>query len=113
MTATVTDPDGEVTNVIYQWTSGPTKDTADVEDIDGATSATYTPTAGDPADEDDTGDIGNFLRVEVFYNDPQGPDDTDTANEDRGSARGGGRIEECRARAARDERRPRVHREGR
>ena len=79
LTATVTDPDGEVTNVIYQWTSGPTKDNAEVEDIDGATSATYTPTAGDPADEDDTGDIGNFLRVKVFYNDPQGPDDTDTA----------------------------------
>ena len=25
LTATVTDPDGEVTNVIYQWTSGPTE----------------------------------------------------------------------------------------
>ena len=80
LTATVTDPDGEVTNVIYQWTSGPTEATADVEDIDDATSATYMPTAGDPADEDDTGDIGNFLRVRVFYNDPQGPDDTDTAD---------------------------------
>ena len=55
--------------------------TADAEDIDDATSATYTPTAGDPADDDDTGDIGNFLRVTVFYNDPQGPDDKDTANE--------------------------------
>ena len=80
LTATVTDPDGEVTNVIYQWTSGPTEVTADAEDIDDATSATYTPTAGDPADEDDTGDIGNFLRVKVFYNDPQGPDDADTAD---------------------------------
>ena len=80
LTATVTDPDGEVTNVIYQWTSGPTEASADVEDIDNATSATYMPTAGDPADEDDTGDIGNFLRVRVYYNDPQGPDDTDTAD---------------------------------
>ena len=80
LTATVTDPDGEVTNVIYQWTSGPTGATADVEDIDDATSATYTPTAGDPTDEDDTGDIGNFLRVKVFYNDPQGPDDKDSAD---------------------------------
>ena len=80
LTATVTDPDGEVTNVIYQWTSGPTEVSADVEDIDDATSATYMPTAGDPADEDDTGDIGNFLRVKVSYNDPQGPDDTDTAD---------------------------------
>ena len=79
LTATVTDPDGEVTNVIWLWTSGPTEATAS-EDIDDATSATYTPTAGDPADEDDTGDIGNFLRVTAHYNDPQGPDDTDTAN---------------------------------
>ena len=81
LTATVTDPDGDVTNVIWQWTSGSTKATADAEDIDDATSATYTPTAGDPADDDDTGDIGNFLRVRVFYNDPQGPDDKDTADE--------------------------------
>ena len=81
LTATVTDPDGDVTNVIWQWTSGSTKLTADAEDIDDATSATYTPTAGDPADDEDTGDIGNFLRVRVFYNDPQGPDDKDTADE--------------------------------
>ena len=80
LTATVTDPDGEVTNVIWQWTSGPTEATANGEDIVGATSATYTPTAGEPADEDDSGDIGNFLRVTAHYNDPQGPDDTDTAN---------------------------------
>ena len=81
LTATVTDPDGDVTNVIWQWTSGSTRATADAEDIDDATSATYTPTAGDPADDEDTGDIGNFLKVTVFYNDPQGPDDKDTANE--------------------------------
>ena len=80
LTATVTDPDGEVTNVIWQWTSGSTEATADGEDIRDATSATYTPTAGDPADEDDTGDIGNFLRVTAHYNDPEGPDDKDTAN---------------------------------
>ena len=81
LTATVTDPDGDVTNVIWQWTSGSTRATADAEDIDDATSATYTPTAGDPADDEDTGDIGNFLRVRVFYNDPQGLDDKDTADE--------------------------------
>ena len=100
-----------MTNVIYQWTSGPTAALRTSEDIDDATSATYTPTAGDPADKDDTGDIGNFLRVTVSYNDPQGPDDKDTADEIENQRDGGGRIEECRARAARDERRPRVHRE--
>ena len=80
LTATVTDPDGDVTNVSWQWTSGPTSANADADDIDDATSATYTPTAGDPADEDDTGDIGNYLRVTVTYNDAQGPDDKDTTD---------------------------------
>ena len=81
LTATVTDPDGEVTNVIWQWTSGPTRRTAESEEIDDATSATYTPTAGDPADKEDTGDIGNYLRVTVSYNDAQGPDDKSTTGE--------------------------------
>ena len=74
LTATVTDPDGGVTNVKWQWQSAPTR-AGSWDDIDDATSATYTPTAGDPADEDDTGDIGNYLRVAVTYNDAQMPDD--------------------------------------
>ena len=74
LTATVTDPDGGVTNVKWQWQSAPTR-AGSWDDIDDATSATYTPTAGDPADEDDTGDIGNYLRVSVTYNDAQMPDD--------------------------------------
>ena len=81
LTATVTDPDGEVTNVIWQWTSGPTRGTAESEEIDDATSATYTPTAGDPADKEDTGDIGDYLRVTVSYNDAQGPDDKSTTGD--------------------------------
>ena len=74
LTATVTDPDGGVTNVKWQWQSAPTR-AGSWDDIDDATSPTYTPTAGDPADEDDTGDIGNYLRVAVTYNDAQMPDD--------------------------------------
>ena len=74
LTATVTDPDGGVTNVRWQWQSAPTR-LGSWDDIDDATSATYTPTAGDPADKDDTGDIGNYLRVAVTYNDAQMPDD--------------------------------------
>ena len=77
--ATVTDPDGGVTNVRWQWQSAPTG-TGSWDDIDDATSATYTPTAGDPADKDDTGDIGNFLRVAVTYNDAQMPDDKSSTN---------------------------------
>ena len=74
LTAMVSDPDGGVTNVRWQWQSAPTR-AGSWDDIDDATSATYTPTAGDPADEDDTGDIGNYLRVAVTYNDAQMPDD--------------------------------------
>ena len=72
LTATVTDPDGGVTNVKWQWQSAPTR-AGSWDDIDDATSATYTPTAGDPADKDDTGDICNYLRVAVTYNDAQLP----------------------------------------
>ena len=81
LTATVTDPDGEVTDVSWQWFSGPTKASAGADEIDDATSATYTPTAGDPADEDDNGDIGNYLQVRVTYNDAQGPDDKSTTGD--------------------------------
>ena len=77
--ATVTDPDGGVTNVSWQWQSAPTR-AGSWDDIDDATSAIYTPTAGDPADEDDTGDIGNYLRVAVTYNDAQMPDDKSSTN---------------------------------
>ena len=79
LTATVSDPDGGVTNVSWQWQSAPTA-AGSWDDIDDATSATYTPTAGDPADKDDTGDIGNFLRVAVVYNDAQAPDDKSSKN---------------------------------
>ena len=79
LTATVSDPDGGETDIKWQWSSGPTAD-GGFEDIEGATSASYTPTAGDPADDEDTGDIGNYLRVTVTYNDAQGPDDTSTTD---------------------------------
>ena len=79
LTATVSDPDGGVTNVSWQWQSAPTA-AGSWDDIDDATSATYTPTAGDPDDKDDTGDIGNYLRVAVVYNDAQAPDDKSSKN---------------------------------
>ena len=80
LTAAVTDPDGDVTDVSWQWFSGPTSANAGADEIDDATSATYTPTAGDPADKDDNGDIGNYLQVRVTYNDAQGPDDRETTD---------------------------------
>ena len=80
LTATLKDPDGGETDIRWQWSSWPTRDGVFFEDIEGATSASYTPTAGDPADDEDTGDIGNYLRVTVTYNDAQGPDDTSTTD---------------------------------
>ena len=77
LTATPKDPDGGETDIGWQWASGPTAK-GGFEPIEGATSASYTPTAGDPADDEDTGDIGNYLRVTVTYNDEQGPDDAST-----------------------------------
>ena len=77
LTATLKDPDGGETDIGWQWASGPTAK-GGFEPIEGATSASYTPTAGDPADDEDTGDIGNYLRVTVTYNDEQGPDDAST-----------------------------------
>ena len=79
LTATLKDPDGGETDIRWQWSSGPTGAIGGgFEDIEGATSASYTPTAGDPADDEDSGDIGNYLRVTVTYNDEQGPDDAST-----------------------------------
>ena len=62
LTATLSDPDGGITSVIWQWQS--TDLTAPVvwEDIEEAESASYTPTAPD---------IGRFLRVQVFYFDAE------------------------------------------
>ena len=85
LTAILTDPDGDVTNVSWQWASALTDTDEDTEagfngadDIADATSATYMPTSGDPADDEDIGDIGNFLWVRVTYNDAQASDDKST-----------------------------------
>ena len=72
LTASVTDPDGAVTDVTWKWerdddrADGENND--DEEVIAGATSATYTPTSDDISDDDT--DI--FLRAIASYTDPQG-----------------------------------------
>ena len=60
--ASLTDLDGTPGNVTWQWSSGSTAG-GTFTDIAGATSASYTPVPGD---------VGNFLKAEASYNDPQG-----------------------------------------
>ena len=58
ITATVTDPDGEVTGEVWQWQRS--ADRVTWTDIDGATTEKYTPTEAD---------AGRVLRANVSYND--------------------------------------------
>ena len=62
LTAEVSDPDGSVTGVTWQWASSP--DLVNWQNIAGATSTTYTPVAQD---------MDRFLRVTVSYADGEGP----------------------------------------
>ena len=57
--ASLTDPDGSVTGLTWQWTSGDTPG-GTFNDITGATSASYTPVAGD---------LGKYLQATATYTD--------------------------------------------
>ena len=59
ITATLSDPDGSITNLMWQWSSGGT-------DIEDATSATYTPVSGN---------IGSALTAVPTYKDGAGTND--------------------------------------
>ena len=80
ITATLTDPDGGISNVDWQWQLGTSPDStadADWTDIRNATSQTYTPVA------EDVGGGSNYLRATVEYLDNVRPaDDPDTPNID-------------------------------
>ena len=62
LVALLTDLDGMVSNVTWQWSSASTGG-GTFTDIASATSASYTPV---------TGDVGNFLKAKASYDDPQG-----------------------------------------
>ena len=68
ITATLTDPDGTVSNATWQWYRG------NIE-IVGAITAPYTPVAGD---------VGSVLRATAMYDDTEGEDKT--AHEDSAHA---------------------------
>ena len=63
LTATLTDPDGDTTGVIWAWESSSNRDSDPWTPISGATSASYTPV-------DD--DLDKYLRVTASYTDPEG-----------------------------------------
>ena len=69
--AAVTDPDGGVSGLAWQWDRSPDRNTW--TPIDGATSGTYTPTADDQ---------GHHLRVTATYTDPLGGNKTTTREVD-------------------------------
>ena len=62
VTATLTDPDGGITGAVWQWASS-SDGTSNWTDITLATSRTYTVVAGD---------LGNYLRASVSYDDAAG-----------------------------------------
>ena len=66
LTASLTDIDGPVSGVTWQWSY----DSAN-SDIEDATSDTYTPTDAD---------VGETLRATAMYTDPQGPEKTESGD---------------------------------
>ena len=62
VTARLTDPDGNIRNVTWQWASSENR-TSGWTDIPGATSSTYTAEAAD---------VGSFLRATANYDDGDG-----------------------------------------
>ena len=63
LTATLTDPDGGLSNMSWQWASS-LNGSSNWATISGAASATYMPA---------TADVGNYLRATAFYTDGHGP----------------------------------------
>ena len=62
LTATLTDADGSISNIAWQWASSP-NGSSNWAPISGAASATYTPVDGD---------AGNYLRATASYSDGHG-----------------------------------------
>ena len=86
ITAKVSDPDNGITGEKWQWASADTAGGTFVN-IDGATSATFTPRAAveDDPDTDDNeamaSDEGKFLQATVMYRDKISPDNDPALNE--------------------------------
>ena len=68
LTATLTDPDGSVSGVAWQWSRSTTAADLTFDDIEDATSATYTPVAGDAVD-DEGNEARMYLKATASYTD--------------------------------------------
>ena len=66
LVATLTDPDGDITRVTWQWEISP-DGKSNWEDISATTSATFTPGSGD---------VGKYLKATASYTDSTGSDKT-------------------------------------
>lgn len=63
LTASLTDPDGSISNLTWQWQKADTANAATWSDISGATTNSYT---------SGTADVGKFLRAQASYDDGEG-----------------------------------------
>ena len=72
LTATLTDPDGDVTDLTWQWEVSDDAADGSFTLINGATSATFTP---------GTRDVEKYLRATASYTDGEGDGSTKTAKE--------------------------------
>ncbi len=70
VTATLTDPDENLSNVTWQWSRGETQ-SGTFDDISGATSNPYLPTAAD---------VGKYLKATANYTDGHGSGKTATSD---------------------------------
>ena len=73
LAADLTDPDGGVSNITWQWQFTANAQDTSFQNIGGATSKTYVPTDGDAA-------RATFLRALAMYTDAQGQDKTATSS---------------------------------
>ena len=95
ITASLMDPDGGINDMKWQWARSGTGADGSFNDIDGATSASYTPEAkveDNPAtvgiNEEYAGDEGQFLRAMVTYRDAQSIPDVESTTEVEEGRRG-------------------------
>ena len=102
LTAALSDPDGIKGSVAWQWARRETN-RGNFENIDGATSATYTPRMDDdPSTDEDESDVGYYVRATATYNDKKSEEDEDSETEAKEGERTMSQISESAVRVTPD-----------